>query len=101
VGRVGEDQDGLDPALVDVHRLLQREVAALAGHEPGVGGAHLQGLHPHPQLREAVHQVQGVGHQVAGGIRRDAEAATQLGRGELGHLGRAVAACKICTSQRR
>ncbi len=81
---------GLGDPLIDVVGLLPGQVAGLAGHEPGIGDLHLQRLHPRPQPRQPVTDVEPVGHQLPRGIRRHPEPGTEGGRGELRHQRRAL-----------
>jgi hypothetical protein len=74
--------------LVDVGRLHGAQVPGLPCDQPGQVDPHLAGLHPPPQLRQPVTDVQAVGHQQPRRDRRHAEPGTQLGGRELGHLRR-------------
>lgn len=81
----------MDP-LVDVRRLLDAEVTRPAGDEAGVGRLDLQGLHSLPQPRQAVRDVEGVGHEVVGCASGQLEARTKHGGRKLEDLRSAVPA---------
>jgi hypothetical protein len=51
----------------------------------GVGDLHLERLHPTPQLRQPVLEVQCVGDQLPSGVRRHLQPGAEVGRAELGH----------------
>ena len=82
----------LGTSFVDVRRLVDGEVAGAPGDEARIGRLDLDGLHAPPQLGQADHPVESVGHQRVGRPGRDARTGAQRGGCELRELGRADAA---------
>ena len=81
--------EGRDPGI-DVGGLLDGEVPGLGGHVAGMAVSDLQCLHPRPEHREPIGQVEHVGDQPAPGIGGEPHAGGECRGGELRHQRGAV-----------